>query len=75
MMEAAHLLDSHDSSVFRWLYRTRLRRVLGERKMRSGFVIVRREQLDLPVESRFVEDNHVIEALTPDSADHALDVS
>src|SRR6202023_4190825 len=43
--------------------------------MRSGFVIVRREQLDLLVECRFVEDDHMIEALTPDGADHALDVS
>ena len=43
--------------------------------MRSGFVIVRREQLDLLVECRFVEDDHMIEALTPDGAYHALDVS
>ena len=43
--------------------------------MRSGFVIVRREQLDLPVECRFVEDDHMIEALAPDGADYALDVS
>jgi hypothetical protein len=43
--------------------------------MRSGFVIVGREQLDLLVECRFVEDDHMIEALTPDGAYHALDVS
>jgi len=43
--------------------------------MRSGFVIVRGEQLDLLVESRFGEDDHMIEALAPDAADHALDVS
>ena len=43
--------------------------------MRSGFLIVRRERLDLLVECRFVEDDHMIEALAPDGANHALDVS
>src|ERR1700720_4943331 len=43
--------------------------------MRSGFVIVRSEQLYLLVECRFVEDDHMIEALAPDGADHAFYVS
>jgi hypothetical protein len=37
------------------LHCARLRRILGKRKMRSGFVIVRCEQLDLLVECRFVD--------------------
>ena len=43
--------------------------------MCSAPVIICRECFYLPVQRRFVEDDHMIEALTPDGADHALDVS
>ena len=43
VMEAAHLRDSHDASEFWWLHRPRLGRVLGQRKMCSGPVIICRE--------------------------------
>jgi hypothetical protein len=42
--------------------------------MRSGFVIICCEQLNLLVECCFVEDDHMIQALAPDGADHALNV-
>jgi len=74
MMETAYLRDRHDASKFWRLHRSPLRRVLGQREMCSRPVIVRREGFHLPVQPRFVEDDHMIEALAANGTDYALDV-
>src|SRR2546430_17448413 len=74
VMETADLRDSYDPSKFWRLHRPRYRRVLTQREVRSRFVIIRHERLHTPVQRGFVENDHVVQTLTPDRSDHALNV-
>jgi hypothetical protein len=62
LIEAAHLLDSHDSSEFWRLHRPRLGRILGQREMCSASVIICGECFYVPVQRRLIEDDYMIEA-------------
>ena len=52
----------------------RFRRVLRQRQVRPGFVILRQEGLHVPVQGGLMENNHVIEALAAKGADDAFHV-
>jgi hypothetical protein len=64
MMETADLRDSNDGAVTRRHDRTRNRRVFVQRQVRAGPFEVRTIEGHQPFQARFVEHDHVIEALT-----------
>jgi hypothetical protein len=72
VVETANLRYRNDGSAFRRVHRPRFRRVLGQREVRPGFVIIRQERLDMPVQLGLAEDNHLIQTLAPKCADHAF---
>src|SRR5215813_11456615 len=74
VMETADLRDSYDPSQFWWLHGPRFRRVLIQREVCSGLVIIRNERLHVPVQRVFVENDHVVLTLAPNRSDHALNV-
>ena len=73
MVKAANLRYSNDRSEYRRVHKPRFGRILGQRKMRSGFVIVMHE-LDVLIQCGFAEDDYVIQALSPDRADYSFHV-
>jgi hypothetical protein len=50
MVKTAEFWYRDDASRFRRLHRPPLRRVFAQREVRSGFVIVSREQPHLPIQ-------------------------
>jgi hypothetical protein len=74
MMETADLWNRDDPSALRRLHGPRFRRVLTKREVCSGFMIVRHERPDVPMQRGFVEDYDVVQALAPNRSDHALHV-
>jgi hypothetical protein len=74
VMETADLWNRYDSSELWRLDCPRFRRVLTQREVCSGFVIVRHKRPHMPMQRGFVEDNQVIQTLAPNRSDHALDV-
>ena len=62
VMQPAHLRDRNDPARVSRLHPAGFRRVLFQRKVGSGFVIIRQKRLHIPVQRSFVEDDHVIEA-------------
>jgi len=74
VVKTADLRDSNDPSEFRRLHGPRFRRVLGQGEVRPGFVIIRKERLHMPVQRGIVEDDQVIQALSPNCADDAFRV-
>src|SRR5215831_7992417 len=74
MVQSANLSDCHYASQFPPLYRPRLRRVLPQRKMRPGLVIVRKIRSQDSAQRTFVEHDHMIQALPAYGTNHALDV-
>jgi hypothetical protein len=75
MVEAADFGNGNDRSKFRWLHRSRFRRVFSQREVRPGLVIIRDKYLHMLVQRSLVEDDHMIQALAAYRADDALDVS
>ena len=61
-MQPANLRDRNDPARISHLHRAGFRRILFQRKVSSGFVIIRQERLYMPVQRNFVENDHVIEA-------------
>jgi hypothetical protein len=72
VMKPANLRYRDNDSAFRRLHGPRFRRVLDQGQVRPGLVIIRQERFHVPVQSGLVEDDHVIEAFSPDRADHAF---
>ena len=72
VMKPANLRYRDNGSAFRRLHGPRFRRVLDQRQVRPGLVIIRAEGFHVPVQRGLVENDHVIEAFSPDRADDAL---
>ncbi len=72
MVESADLGQSNDAAVLGRLDGAWLGRILVEREVRPRAVIVAEVAVQPPTEVSLVEDDHVIEKLTADGADHAL---
>jgi hypothetical protein len=72
MVKAANLPYGNHASVLRRVHRPRFGRVLGQREMRPGFVIISQEGLHVAVQGGLVENDHVIEAFAADGADDAV---
>lgn len=63
------------SSQLRSLDRPRLWRVLLQRKMGSGLVIVGEVRRKRSTQRGFPEDDHMVQTLAPNGTDHALHVA
>ncbi len=74
MVKTANLRYGNDGCEFRRVHGPRFRRVLSQREVHPGFVIVRQERLHVPIQRGLVEDNHVVQTLPAESADQAFDV-
>jgi hypothetical protein len=74
VVKTANLRNGNNRSRLQRLYGSRFGRILGQRKVRPGCVIVREEGLHVPVQRSLVEDDHVIEALAANRADDAFHV-
>jgi len=75
VVKTANLRYGNDGSESRRMHRSGFRRILIQRQVSSGSVIVRQERLEMPVQRGFVEDDHVIQTLAAHRANHAFDVS
>ncbi len=73
-MKTAELWDGNDSSEFWKLHKPRFRRVLGQREVGPGFVIVHHERFQVPIQTGLVENDDVVQALAANGADDALHV-
>ena len=69
----ADFRDRHDSAVFRRHNRTRDRRVFVQRQMRTRPLMVRTIAGHQPVQTGFVENDHVIETLATSGSNKSLD--
>ena len=74
VVKSANLRYRDHGSQFRRLHRPWFRRVFGQGEVRPGLVIIPQERLDVLVQGRLAEDNHMIQALTPNSANHPFHV-
>ena len=74
VMETADLWNRYNSSELWRLDCPRFRRVLTQREVCSGFMIVRHERPDVPMKRGFVENYDVVQALAPNRSDHTLHV-
>jgi hypothetical protein len=74
MAVATDLRNCRDLPRLRRLHRSWFRRILGQGQMASRPMIVVGVETEGPPERGFVEDDHVIEALTADRAHHAFHV-
>ena len=72
MMETAELWNRYNPPAFWRLHHPRFRRVLTQREVCSGRVIVGHERPHMPMQRGFVEDNHVVQTLPPNCSDHTL---
>lgn len=71
-MKTADLRYRNDGSEFGRVRQPRFRRVLDQREVRPGFVIIRQERLHMPVEGGLIENDDVIQTLAPQSANHSF---
>src|ERR1700674_2397788 len=72
-MKPADLRDRHDVA-FTWPgYPAGDRRVLVQRQVRAGPVVVRTIERHQPLQARFVEHDHVIETFTTSGSNKSLD--
>ena len=73
--DAAHQpRHRYQAPRLRRLHRPTLRRVLLQREMSSRAVIILHEQLQMPVQRRFIDDDQVVQALAANRANDPLDV-
>ncbi len=75
MMQTANLRNFHNSSHRHGLHRSSNRRVLTEGQMRSGSLVVFKVRLQNPAETRFAQDDHIIETLPANRANESLNVA
>ncbi len=74
MMEPADLWKRHDLSGSAGLYRSPGGGVLGQRKMRSGSVVIIEVRNKDPPQMSFIQDDHVVQAFAPHAADQAFHI-
>ena len=72
VMQAADLRKRNDLPGVSRLHRPFVGSVLGERQMSAGAVVVVEVRREASMQMPFVQDNHVIEALSPDRSDHSF---
>ena len=75
MMEASDLWERDDLTGLGWVYRAALRTILVEREMRSRRVVIVKVRRQHASQVTLVEDDDVIETLSANRANYALDVS
>jgi hypothetical protein len=73
-MQPAHLRHRYHTTRLWRLHRPTLRRVLLQRQVRSILVIILQEQLQMPVQRRFLEDDHMVQTFAAYRADDPLDI-
>jgi hypothetical protein len=56
VMQSAHLRDGDNSSAIALLHRPWFGRVLLQRQVRAGFVVISQEPSDLPTQRLFIKD-------------------
>ncbi len=71
-MESADLRQGNDVAVFGQLHRAWLGRVFLEREVGPRAAVVAKVVVRTTTEVSFVEDDHVVEKLAADGADHPL---
>jgi hypothetical protein len=74
MMEASALWERDDLAGLGWLYRAALRTILVEREVRSHRIVIVKVRRQYAAQMTVIEDDDVIETLTANRADDALDV-
>ena len=74
MVETADLGKLNDLAELRRLHLSGLRCILAESKVRPGSVVVAEIASEGSSQMTFVENNHMVEAFTPDGTDDALDI-
>ena len=72
MVKAADAGQGNDAAVLGWLDSARLGCIFPERKMGSRAVVVAEIAAQTTTEVLLVEDDHVVEHLAADGADHPL---
>src|SRR5260370_15308447 len=72
MTKTANFRYGYHGSEFQRLHGARFRRVLGQREVRPAFVIIGQEGFHVPVQGGLVENDHVVEALAANRADHSF---
>ena len=74
MMQSTDLWERDDLAYSGKVNGAALRIILVEREMRSGLVIIAKIRRQHAAQVTLIEDDDVIETLTTDRADDALDV-
>src|SRR5215471_11665040 len=74
MMEPTHLRNRHDPPGFWCLHGAWLGRVLLQAQVRATPMVIVLEFSEVLRQAGFTENDHVIQALPPNAADHPLDV-
>jgi len=74
MMQAAHLGYGDDPSSIWRLNGPRFRRVFLQSQVRSGPMVIVDERAYVPLQGRFVEEDHVVEALAANGSNNSLDI-
>ena len=72
MVKTADLRNGNDASQLGRLHWPRFRRVLVQREVSPGFLIVRDEGLQVAKQTGLIENDHVVETLPANRADDAL---
>ena len=73
VVQTAEVRDGHDPAIARRLVRSRDWRVLVQREVSAPLMIVGKILLEVTAQRALVPDDHVVQALAPQGADHALD--
>jgi hypothetical protein len=71
-MESPDLWKGDDATLAGWLSRSRLRTIFPKRQMSPGSVVIIEVRGKDPTQMALVQDDHVIQAFTPDRSDNAL---
>ena len=74
MVESSDLRELNDPAEFRRLHVSGLRRILAERKMRAGNVVIAKVVAQDFQQVAFIEDDYVIEAFSTDGTDDPFDI-
>ncbi len=72
VVEAADVGQGNDAAALGWLDSARLGCIFLERKMRSRAVVVAEVAAQTTTQMSLVQDDHVVEQLAADGADHSL---
>ncbi len=75
MMQATDLGYGNNTSGVRTLNGPRFRRVFLQSQVRSAAMVIVDECAYVTPQTRFVEDDHVVQTLAADGPDNSLDVS